>query len=32
MAFVVKEYKLGEKVLIGSYEEESDANLSLIHI
>tara|TARA_S200002703_G_scaffold84086_2_gene72465 strand:- start:7686 stop:7826 length:141 start_codon:yes stop_codon:yes gene_type:complete len=26
MAFVVKEYKLGEKVLIGSYEEESDAN------
>jgi macrodomain Ter protein organizer (MatP/YcbG family) len=26
MAFVVKEYKLGEKVLIGSYEKESDAN------
>jgi len=26
MAFVVKEYKLGEKVFIGSYEKESDAN------
>ena len=26
MAFVVKEYKLGEKVLIGSYDSESDAN------
>lgn len=26
MAFVVKEYKLGEKVLVGSYDSESDAN------
>ncbi len=26
MAHIVKEYKRGEKVLIGSYEKESDAN------
>ncbi len=26
MAYVVKEYVKGEKVLIGSYEKESDAN------
>ena len=26
MAYIIKEYVKGEKVLIGSYEKESDAN------